>query len=163
VVLRREVLSQQADGGQGQGARSQELEDLWEAPAGPNGLDAVTGGIFGEPKGLGAIAEERAVALSEEERRSAIERGQMSDQLDRGLALLAGEGFQAGEEVLIRQCGGGDEDVVLHASLCITTNFGLRARPWHAPRAPFEGRFSAREDFSPEANGRAEESAKQAL
>ena len=57
VVLHREVPSQQADGGQGQGAGSQELEDQWEAPAGPSALDAVAGGIFGEPKGLGAIAE----------------------------------------------------------------------------------------------------------
>jgi hypothetical protein len=56
VVLLREVLSQQTDGGQGQGARSQELEDLWEAPADPSRVYAVAGGIFGEPKGLGAIA-----------------------------------------------------------------------------------------------------------
>ncbi len=116
VVLLREVLCQQADGGQGQGAGSQELEDQGEAPAGPSGLDAVAGGIFGEPKGLGAIVEERAVALTEEERRAAIERGQMGDQLDRGLALLSGEGFQAGEEIVIREGGSGDEDVVLHAS-----------------------------------------------
>jgi len=97
VVLRREVPCQQADGGQGQGARSQELEDLWEAPAGSSGLDTVAGGIFGEAKGLGAISEERAVALSGVERRAAIEGGQMGHQLDRGLALLAGEHFQAGE------------------------------------------------------------------
>ena len=116
MVLRREVRCQQADGGQAQGARSQQIEDQWEAPAGPSGLDAVAGGILGEPKGLGAITEERAVALSGVEHRATIERGQMGHQLGRGLALLAGEPFQAGEEVLIRQGGGGDEDVGVHAS-----------------------------------------------
>jgi hypothetical protein len=86
------------------------------APAGPSRLDAVAGGILGEPKGLGAVAEERAIALSSVERRAAIERGQMGDQLGRGLALLAGEAFQASEEILIRQGGGGEEDVGVHAS-----------------------------------------------
>jgi hypothetical protein len=45
------------------------------------------------------------------EHRTAVERGQMGHELSRGLALVAGEPFQASEEVLIRQCGGGYEDV----------------------------------------------------
>jgi hypothetical protein len=115
VVLRREVPCQQADGGQGEGARSQELEDQGEAPAGSSGRDAIARGILGEPKGLGAIGKERAVALGGIEGRAAIERGQMGHQLDRGLALPRGEHFQSGEEILIRQGGSGDENVVLHA------------------------------------------------
>ena len=116
VVLRREVRPQQTDGGQAQRARSQEIEDQREAPAGPSGLDAVAGGILGEPKGLRAIAEERTIALSGVEHRAAIERGQMGDQLGQGFALPAGEPFEAGKEVLIRQRGGGDEDVGIHSS-----------------------------------------------
>ena len=114
VVLCGEVSSQQADGGQGQGARSQELQDEGEAPADASGFDSVAGGILGEPKGLGAITEERTEALSGEERRAAIERGQVGHQLDRGLALFSGEQFQAGEEVVIREGGSGDEDVGHH-------------------------------------------------
>src|SRR6266446_2134462 len=60
----------------------QGLQDEGEAPAGPSGLDSVTGGILGEPQGLGAIAEERTEALSSEERLAAIERGQVGHQLD---------------------------------------------------------------------------------
>jgi hypothetical protein len=116
VILRREVRPQQADGGQAQGARSQEIEDQREAPTGPRGIDAVASGIFGKPKSLGAITEERAVALSGEERRAAIERGEMGHELGRGFALVAGEPFQAREELLIRQCGSGEQDVGVHAS-----------------------------------------------
>jgi hypothetical protein len=116
VILRREVRPQQADGGQAQGARSQEIEDQREAPTGPRGIDAVASGIFGKPKSLGAITEERAVALSGEERRAGIKRGEMGHQLRGDFALVAGEPFQACEEVLIRQGGGGDEDVGVHAS-----------------------------------------------
>jgi hypothetical protein len=81
VVLRREVRCQQADGGQAQGAGSQQIEDQREAPAGPSGVDTVAGGILGEPKGLGAIAEERAVALSGVEHLASVERGQVGHQL----------------------------------------------------------------------------------
>jgi hypothetical protein len=116
VVLRREVRSQQTNGAQAQRAGCQEIEDEREAPAGPSGLDAVAGGILGEPKGLRAIAEERTIALSGVEHRAAIERGQMGDQLGRGLTLLASEHLQAGEEVLIRQGGGSGEDVGVHSS-----------------------------------------------
>ena len=123
MVLRREVASQQADGGQGQGARSQELEDQGEAAAGSRGLYATASGIFGEPKGLGAVAEQRAVALSGVECRAAIELGQMGHQLGRGLALLAGEHFQAGEEVLIRQGGGGE----VHAEASHASDNGSRS------------------------------------
>src|SRR5439155_27374334 len=71
VVLRREVPSQQADGGQAQGTRSQELEDQGESSAGSSGLDATARGILGEPKRLSAVREERAVALSRVEGRAA--------------------------------------------------------------------------------------------
>jgi hypothetical protein len=54
--------------------------------------------------------------LSGEERRAAIERGQMGHQLGRGVALVAGESFQAREELLIREGGGDHEDVGVHAS-----------------------------------------------
>jgi hypothetical protein len=116
VVFNREVLSKDADGGKGQGTGGQELEDLWEAPAGSSRFDAVAGGILGETKGLSTVGEERAVALSGVECRAAIERGQMGDQLGRRLTLLASEHFQASEEVVIRQGGGDDEDVGVHSS-----------------------------------------------
>ena len=127
VVLRREVPSQQADGGQAQGARGQELEDQREAPAGPSGLDAVAGGVFRETKGLGAVGEEGSVALSGVERRTDIKRGQMGHQLGRRLTLLAGESFQASEEVLIRQGGRGDEGVGVHAS-CVSRRISRTGR-----------------------------------
>jgi hypothetical protein len=163
VVLLREVLSQQTDGGQGQGARSQELEDQRKAPAGPSRVYAVAGGILGEPKGVGAKAEERAVALSEEECRAAIEFGQVGHQLDRGLALLAGEGFQAGEEGLIRQCGGDDEDVVVHMSCVSRRISGVGRGPGRLQeRRPKVSSARARTK-SREATGRGEEAAKQAF
>jgi hypothetical protein len=61
-----------------------------------------------------AVAEERPVALSSEERRADIECGQMGHQLGQGFALVAREAFQPDEEVLIRQGGGCDEDAGFH-------------------------------------------------
>jgi hypothetical protein len=108
------VPSQQADGGQAQGARSQTVQDQREAPAGSSSLDTVAGGILGETEGLSAIAEERAVASRGVERRAAVECCQMGHELDRSLALPSSERVQSREQIVIRQGGGGDEDVVLH-------------------------------------------------
>jgi len=47
MVLRSEMPSEEAHGGQGHLAGSEELEDHREPPAGPRGFDAVGRGIFG--------------------------------------------------------------------------------------------------------------------
>src|SRR5204863_5392180 len=85
-----------------------------EPPARSRGLDAIGGGIFGEAQRLRAIGVERPVAMREVEGGARVERGQVRDQLDRGLAFPAGEGAESGEEVVVGKGGGGREDVGLH-------------------------------------------------
>jgi hypothetical protein len=104
------VSAQQPHGGEGHRARSEKIEDRREAPAGAGGLDPVASRIFRQPKGLGAIAEQRAIALGGVSGWAAIERGQMGHELDRGLALPAREHVEAREEIVIRESSRGGED-----------------------------------------------------
>jgi hypothetical protein len=53
------------------------------------------------------------------ERRSSVERSQVSHELDRGLALHVGEDADAREEVVIREGRGESEHVRIHA-LCVS-------------------------------------------
>src|SRR5438552_742576 len=80
-------------------------------------VDAVAGGVLGEPKHLGAVGEERAVAFGGEEGGSGVEHGQMRHELDRGLALVAGEHTDAREEIVIREAGGESQNVRVHTSM----------------------------------------------
>jgi hypothetical protein len=48
VVLRREVLAEQTDGGYGQRARGEQVEDHWEATASPRGVDAIARRVLGQ-------------------------------------------------------------------------------------------------------------------
>ena len=64
----------------------QQVEDYRAAPAGAGGLDTVARRVFRQMENLGAIAEERAVALGGVEGRSAVERGPMGHELDQGIA-----------------------------------------------------------------------------
>ena len=114
MVLRCEVRTQHADGGEGQRAGGEGLEDDGKVPAGSSRLDTVAGGVLGEPKHLRAVSEERTVASGGEEGGSGIERGQVSHELDRCLPLLAGKHADAREEILIRQTRGESEDVRVH-------------------------------------------------
>jgi len=113
---------QQPHRGQAQRPRGEQVDDHGEPAAGVSGLDTVAGGILGEPKRAGAIPEEGSVALGEIEVRPQLERGQVSDELGRGLALRAGQGRDASEEVPIRQGDCSVKDVVSHAS-CVTRSF----------------------------------------
>ena len=117
MILRREVPPQQAHGGEGHLSRGEQIQDHREAPAGPGGLDAIARGVFREPKGLGAIAEEGPIGLGGVDGGTGIERGQVGHQLDRRFALRTREHVEAREEILIRQSGRDGEDVCLHASL----------------------------------------------
>jgi hypothetical protein len=126
VVLWREVPPQQSDGGQRHRARDEVVEDHGKTSAGSSRLDPVAGGVLGEEEHLRAVAEERPVALASVERGPCLERGQMGDELDRSLSLLAGEHADAGEEILIRKSGRDSEHVRIHA-LCLS-------RPISRPR-----------------------------
>jgi len=114
MVLRREMPPQHSDRGQGQGARGKEVEDDRKAAACSSRLDAIAGGVLGEPQGLGAVAEERPVALGGIEGRTQLECREMSHELGRCFAFLPGEGVDASEEVSVRQSDRGSEDVRFH-------------------------------------------------
>jgi hypothetical protein len=54
------------------------------------------------------------VAFGGVEGGSGVERGQVGDELDRCLALIAGEHANAREEIVIGEAGGESEDVRVH-------------------------------------------------
>jgi hypothetical protein len=114
VVLRCEVRTQHPDGGEGHRAGGKQVEDHRKVSASASSLDTVTGGILREPKHLRAIGEERPAALGGEEGGSSIELSQVGYELDRCLALLAGEHSDAREEIVIREARGESEDVRVH-------------------------------------------------
>ena len=120
VVLRCEVRTQHPDGGEGHRARGEGLEDDGKVSAGASRLDTVAGGVLGEPEHLRAVSEERTVAFGGEEGGSGVEHSQMRHELDRCLALLAGEHADAREEIVIRETGGESEDVRVHVRMCST-------------------------------------------
>ena len=114
MVLRREIASEDPQGGKGHFTGSEEVENQREPPAGSGGRDTIARGVFGEAKRLRAIGVEGPVAFRKVDGRTCVEHGQMGDELDRRLTLLAGERAQTGEEVLIGEGGCGGEDVDLH-------------------------------------------------
>jgi hypothetical protein len=130
--------------------RGEQVEDHREAPTGAGGRSARTRGILGESKGLGAVGEERPVALGRVDGRTRVQDGQMGDELGRRLALPGRQRVDADEEIAIREGGRGSEGVDLHASSCITGFFALPAGHKEARGGPSEGQFSARDDFRPE-------------
>jgi hypothetical protein len=135
VVLGREMRTQDADGGEGHRPGGESLEDDRKVPAGACRLDAIAGRVLGEPKHLRAVGEERAVAFGSEERGSSVELSQVGDELDRCLALIAGEDADAGEEIVIGEAGGESEDVRVHVRIGITVFFGPRRWAWSASGA----------------------------
>jgi len=102
MVLGCQVPAQQPHGGQRQLSRGEPVEDDREAAAGPGRLDPAARCVFGEPKGLGAITKERAVALGGVEGGSAVESGQMGHELGGGRALPTGQRGEVHEEVAVR-------------------------------------------------------------
>jgi hypothetical protein len=119
MVLGSEVSPQQPDGGEGHRAGGECLEDDGKVSARASRLDAVTGGVLREPKHLRAVGEERPVALGGEEGRSGVERRQVRDELDRGLALTAGENADAREEFVIGEGRRESESVHTHIA-CVS-------------------------------------------
>jgi hypothetical protein len=115
MVCRREVSSQPAHGGQAHLPGSDQLHDGRESTTHASGLDAIAGGVLGEPKGLGAIRIERPVATGLIDGWPLIEGRQVGQELGERVALAAGERAQADEEVVIGEGGGGGEDVRVHA------------------------------------------------
>ncbi len=116
MVLPCEVRTQDPDGGEGYRAGDEGLEDDGKVSAGSGRLDTVAGGVLGEPEHLRAVSEERTVALGGEEGGSGVEHGQMRDELDRCLALVAGEHTDAREEILIRETRRESENVHTHVT-----------------------------------------------
>ena len=108
MVLGRQVRAQQPHRGQAQDARGKEVEDHGEFLARPHRLDAVASRVLGEVKRL-----------------TQLERGQVAQELGRGLALPDREGIEASEEVLIGKGNRGDEDVCFHGT-CFTVKSGSR-------------------------------------
>jgi hypothetical protein len=106
VILRREVRTQYPDGGEGHRPGGEGLEDDGKISAGSRRLNTIAGGVLGEPKHLRAVGEERPVALGGEEGGSSVELSQVGDELDRCLALIAGEHADAREEIVIGEAGG---------------------------------------------------------
>src|SRR6266851_1771844 len=129
MVLGREVPPQQPDGGEGHRARGEGLEEDGKASAGSSRLDAIAGGVFGEAKHLRAVTEEGPEALGGVERRPGVERRQVRDELDRGLALTAGENADAREEIVIRETRRESESVHTHVA-CVSRGI------WRAREGP---------------------------
>ena len=114
VVLRREVLAQQPDGRKGYRARGEEVDDQRKASAGSGRLDPVAGGVFGKPKDLRAVTEERPLALGSVEGWSDVEFSKVRDQLSRCLALPGGEHADARKKIVIREARRETESVDTH-------------------------------------------------
>ena len=115
MVLRRQMTTEQPNGGERHRTRREHVEDHGKASAGSGRLYPIAGRVFGEPKGLGAVTEERPVALGRIECRSSIEFSQVGDELDQCLSLLAGERKDAGQQILIRESRRHSEDVRIHS------------------------------------------------
>jgi hypothetical protein len=132
MVLRCEMSCKEPHRGQCHLAGREHVEDHRESLAGPGGRDAIRGGIFGEPKSLGAIRVERAVALCGVNGGTRIERGQVGHELGEGCSLLLGKRAQAREEVMIGKGGGSGKGVRIQV-LCVSRPFS-RSR-WAPQRA----------------------------
>ena len=139
VVLRRELPGQAANVRQVRGARGEEVQDHREAAAGAGDGGAGAGRILGQTKDDSAVVEERAEAKTLIEARALLERGEMSDELDRCVALAAGQHDEPIEQVLIRKRLGRREDVDLH-DVCVSRPFFA---PGEAPGRPQERRAAA--------------------
>jgi hypothetical protein len=150
VVLRCEVRTQDPDRGEGHRAGGKQVEDHRKVSASPSRLDTVAGGVFGEPKHFRAVGEERPVALGGEEGGSSIELSEVGYELDRCLALVAGEHTDAREEIVIREAGGESEDVRVHVPIGITVFFGPRSGLWSASGASRRTAFGTNGSFGAE-------------
>ena len=78
-------------------------------------MDAIAGGVFGEPKHLCAVSEEGPLAQGGVEGGPRVERGQVGHELDRCLSFSSGQRSDAGEEILIRKARRESEHVRIHA------------------------------------------------
>ena len=122
MVVRREEPTHQTDGGEGHLARGEKVEDHRKAPTGAGRVDPIARSIFGQPKNLGAISEERPVAVGSVNGRSRVEHSEVGHELDRGLTLPAGKRSDPRQEVLIREVRRESETVHTHIT-CVSRRF----------------------------------------
>ena len=115
MVLGRQLPGEAPDGGEVRGAAGEELEDRREATTGAGNGDAGAGCVLREAQHGGAVVEQRPEAEPRVEGRPVVEHGQMGDELNGGFPLAGGERVQPGEQVGIRERGGGSLDVHRHA------------------------------------------------
>jgi hypothetical protein len=100
VVGGSEMGCQKADCRKCQRAIRKHLEEDRKSPRGSCRLDPAVRGMFREPEGLSAVAEEGGVPFAEVQA-PLIEYGQMGNEGHGCLALLMSEGLQPGEKVPI--------------------------------------------------------------
>jgi len=100
--------------GEGHRAGGKQVENHRKVPAGSSRLDAIAGGVLGEPKHVRAVGEERTVAFGGVEGGSGVERGQVGHELGRRLPFLGREHNDAREEIVIGEARGESEDVRVH-------------------------------------------------
>ncbi len=121
-----ELAGQAADVRQVRGPAREEVQDHREPAAGGRDSGAGAGGILGETKDGGAVVEERPEAEAFIEAGALLERGKMRDQLDRRMALVAGQDEEPIEQVLIRKRHDRSEHV---HGVGVSRPFSLPARP----------------------------------
>jgi len=116
VVVRRQVPSEQAHGGEVDRALREHLEDHGKPSGGPGGLNAVVGLVLGEVERVPAVDKERPVARAQVQV-AGVELGDVGHQLRRSLALARGETLQPSHELGVGEPTHGSEDVVRHGPL----------------------------------------------
>jgi hypothetical protein len=123
-VFGREVRSQHAQGGQGQGALGEPVEDHREPAADPRDLDAVARGVLRHVEGAGAVVEKRPVAQGQVEARPQLEHRKVRHQLGGGFAFGLGQGANARKEVAVRQRHRNGKDIRIHTLLVARVRAG---------------------------------------
>lgn len=114
VVLGRQVIQEPSHRSEGERSAGQQVKDHREKTAGSSDVDPGTGRVLGEMQDVRAVAEERAVAFRCVQGRSRVQRRQMGEKLDRGLAFIRGEGRDAREEIVIGEFACESDEVRIH-------------------------------------------------